>query len=149
MRMPLDALNLAWETPFDQLLPDGGVLLVLENGKGAADLRLNQAEGGVGVQERQKVVNQDRTDPEPLLCNALMVTGCHLKLPVLSKSFLSQVSFCPKPSWFLLILLPLSESNYLTPVLKILGRVGKSLTEVLLPEFCKVLTDQLLSPVSS
>ena len=78
MRKPLEALNLAWETPSDQLLPDGGVLLVLENGKGAADLRLNQAEVGVCIQERQKVVHQDRTAPEPLLRIALMVTGRHL-----------------------------------------------------------------------
>ena len=62
----------AREAPLDQFLPGGR--LVVENLEGAADARLGQVDGGLGVQEGQQLLHQVWGPPEHELCPA----GGHL-----------------------------------------------------------------------
>ena len=69
--------EVARNAPSDQLVPVGGILLILEDVQGAADLGLRQAQGGGGVQERQELLDNVRIFSE-LLSSIVSVVAGHL-----------------------------------------------------------------------
>ena len=66
--------EVSWKASFDQPVPVGGILRILENCQSAADLRLDQTESRVGIQEGQKLLHEVRIVPELLLCIPLLDT---------------------------------------------------------------------------